>query len=77
MTDLIAEISKLTVAERIALVQAILQTISSDPEQASESSLTDDQLNEIKARSASIASGNTATVSWESIQVKLKERYGL
>ena len=77
MSDLITEISRLSIAERIALVQAILQTIARESEGGAESSLTDTQLAEVEARSASIASGSTATVSWESIQAKLKQRYGL
>lgn len=77
MSDLIKEISKISVADRIALVQAILQTISGETEPSSESSLTDVQLSEIEARSASIASGEAATISWERIQAKLKQRYGL
>jgi len=77
MSDLIKEISKLSITERIGLVQAILQTIARESERSPESSLTDIQLAEIEARSASIASGNIATVSWESIQTKLKQRYGL
>ena len=71
MSDLITEISRLSIPERIALVQAILQTIARESEGVTESSLTDIQLAEIEARSASIASGSATTVSWESVQAKL------
>ncbi|MFM9948267.1 MAG: addiction module protein [Saprospiraceae bacterium] len=76
MSDLIQEISKLTVGERIQLVQAILQTIS-DNTSEDDFLLSSAHVEEIERRSAEIASGSVKTIAWEDIQAKLAERHGL
>jgi putative addiction module component (TIGR02574 family) len=75
MTELIAEISKLSVQERILLVQEILQTISEEAG-AEAFALTEVQRQELDKRSAAFQKGEVATVSWESVRAKLAERYG-
>jgi putative addiction module component (TIGR02574 family) len=75
MSELLVEISKLSVAHRIELVQAILSTIASDSKE--EVSLTPEQIAILDKRSAEIASGAVQTVPWEHIQAKLVKRYGL
>ncbi|MEI6409032.1 MAG: addiction module protein [Bacteroidota bacterium] len=75
MSELIAEISKLSVAHRIELVQAILRTIAL--ETSEDETLTQAQITAIETRAAELASGLVKTVSWEDIQSKLPERYGL
>jgi putative addiction module component (TIGR02574 family) len=75
MTELIAEISKLSVRERILLIQEILQTISEESD-AEAFSLTENQRKELDKRSAAIQNGEVATVSWDVIKAKLEQRYG-
>jgi putative addiction module component (TIGR02574 family) len=75
MSELIAEISKLSVAHRIELVQEILRTIAL--ETSEDETLTQAQIALIETRAAKIASGMVKTVSWEDIQLKFTERYGL
>ena len=77
MGDLIQEISKLSVNDRIQLVQAILQTIAAEQEPNADIMLSDAQKKEIEQRSAAIAEGTVRTVPWEHIQLKLAQRYGL
>lgn len=72
MSDLLDEIAKLTIAERIQLVQAILDTIA----QENSDELSQENLQEIKARSESVQNGTARTISWEAIQAKITERYG-
>lgn len=77
MGDLIQEISKLSVNDRIRLVQEILQTIAADQEPNANIELSDAQKKEIEKRSKGIQDGSVKPVSWEQIQLKLTERYGL
>ena len=73
MSELINQISKLSISERIQLVQEILATISSEEEL----SLSKSQLEEIERRSESISTGKAKTVSWDKVQQAINERYGL
>ena len=75
MSQFILETSKLSIAERIQLVQEILKTISDESGQSSDTELMEAQLKEIERRSESIKSGEAKTVSWDSIADKLKQRY--
>lgn len=75
MSELIHEISKLSVAHRIELVQAILRTIAL--EASGDDSLTKAQIDAIETRAAEIATGLVKPVSWEDIQSMLTRRYGL
>ena len=73
MSDLIAKITQLSVAERILLIQEILNTIAVDTKE----SLTTAQKKEIDQRSASIKNGTVKTKSWDSIEAALTQRYEL
>ncbi len=75
MTELIAEISKLSVRERILLVQEILQTISEESD-AEAFTLTEKHRQELDKRSAAVQNGEVATISWDTIKAKLEKRYG-
>lgn len=77
MSQLISEIAKLPIATRIQLVQAILTTISEDSAKEQDYVLSAEQLKEVEKRSASMASGETKGVSWDSIESKLVQRYEL
>ena len=77
MGDLIQEISKLSITERIQLVQAILETIAAESAPEKGFLLSKAQKIEIERRSTAIADGSTPSVSWDSIQTKLAERYGI
>ncbi|MFN0037431.1 MAG: addiction module protein [Saprospiraceae bacterium] len=72
MAELIAEIARLSVTERLLLVQEILHTISQD-----ETELTPAQRTETRSRDQSIAQGTAKTVAWSSIQAQIAARYGL
>jgi putative addiction module component (TIGR02574 family) len=72
MSDLLDEIAKLTIAERIQLVQAILDTIA----QENTAELSEEHLAEIKARSESIRNGTARTIPWNTIQAQIATRYG-
>jgi putative addiction module component (TIGR02574 family) len=74
MGDLIQEISKLSVSERIQLVQAILQTIELDQESGA---LSEAQQKMVELRSKEIREGQTPTLPWEQIKSKLAQRYGI
>ena len=67
MPDLIIEIAKLSVADRILLVQEILSTIAIDNEIA----LTTAQKKELDRRSESIKNKTAKTVSWDKIEASL------
>jgi putative addiction module component (TIGR02574 family) len=75
MSDLIVEISKLSIAHRVELVQAILNTIISETSDAI--TLTPIQAAIIESRAAEVADGSVKTIPWEDIQVNLVKRYGL
>jgi putative addiction module component (TIGR02574 family) len=77
MAELITTISKLSIADRIRLVQEILATISKETAGQEEVGLTDAQLIEIEKRSKSIANGTAKTKSWDAIEAALIERYDL
>ncbi len=77
MANLIVEISKLSIVERIQLVQEILATISSDAQKEENLQLPEDAINEIEKRSASIKNGTAKTVLWDTIQETLTKRYDL
>jgi putative addiction module component (TIGR02574 family) len=77
MGDLIQEISKLSVNDRIRLVQAILQTIAVEQEPTESFDLSDVQKKEIEKRSTDVKEGLVKSVSWEEIQLKLAQRYGV
>lgn len=75
MSELIVEISKLSVAHRIDLIQAILATIALDASENIE--LTPAQIALIEQRASDLASGHVQAVPWEQVQAKLVARYGL
>lgn len=77
MANLIAEISKLSILERIQLVQEILATISSEARNSEDFQLTKSQILEMESRSESLKNGTAKSVSWDSIESKLTARYGL
>lgn len=77
MSQLISEISKLSIPTRIELVQAILATISNDSVKDNDYTLSAEQLATIEKRSVELASGQVKSVSWDSIEAKLVHRYGL
>ncbi len=77
MAELIATIAKLSIADRIRLVQEILATISVEIESQAEIGLTKDQLKEVEKRSLSITKGTANAVSWDAVEAALIERYGL
>ncbi len=78
MAELITTIAKLSIAERIRLVQEILSTISAEATQDQTSfNLTQKQLAEVEKRSISIANGTAKTVSWSAVETALIERYDL
>ncbi|MFN0174078.1 MAG: addiction module protein [Saprospiraceae bacterium] len=72
MAELIAEIARLSVTERLLLVQEILHTISQD-----ETELTAEQRAEIISREQSISQRTVKTITWSSIQGQIATRYGL
>ncbi len=76
MAELILEITKLSIADRIKLVQEILTTIAKDAENQG-FVLTDAHRTEIESRSASLANGKAKTISWDKIETAITQRYGL
>ena len=78
MAELIATITKLSIADRIRLVQEILSTISEETTPVKEGfELTKEQLKEVQKRSIAITKGTAKTVSWDAIEATLIERYEL
>ncbi len=77
MAELLLEISKLTTLDRIHLVQEILRTIELESMADDPDELSSEQVREIEHRSAGVANGTVSTVSWESVQAKIQQRYGL
>ena len=71
MAELMVEITKLSIAERIRLVQEILATIPSEEGLERNTGLTKPQIQEMELRSASIKNGTAKTVSWENIEKAL------
>jgi putative addiction module component (TIGR02574 family) len=76
MTQLINEISKMSINERILLVQEILSTITQD-EKGIPHNLSDTQQEEIRHRSQAIKDGKAKTFQWETVEKELKDRYAL
>jgi putative addiction module component (TIGR02574 family) len=76
MADPSLEITKLSIADRIKLVQEILGTIAKDTD-SQDFMLTDAQQTEIERRSASLANGKAKMISWDKIETALTERYGI
>ncbi|HHH50243.1 MAG TPA: hypothetical protein ENK52_04615, partial [Saprospiraceae bacterium] len=72
-----SQISKLSVLERIKLVQDILSTISKEAVKESDFEFSITELKEIESRSSSIQNGTAKTTSWDEIESSLKECYGL
>jgi putative addiction module component (TIGR02574 family) len=75
MGEFIIEISKLSVAHRLAIVQAILSTIEVDTALDSDA-LTPAQIVIIEQRAAELARGLVKPVSWEDVEKKIFARYG-
>jgi len=73
MSNLLIEIAKLSISERLLLVQEILGTIAIDNEEV----LTTIQKKEIDNRSTSIKNKTAKTVSWDDIEASLIKRYEL
>ena len=67
MSNLLIEIAKLSISERLLLVQEILSTITIDDEET----LTSAQKKEIDNRSKSIKNKTAKTVSWDKIEASL------
>jgi len=65
----LAEISKLSVAERIQLVEDIWDTIAAEPESLS---LTEAQKQELDRRLEAYYQDPEAGVSWEELKAKIK-----
>lgn len=76
MSELIAEIAKLNLRDRIWLVQEILQTIAADTN-GEKFALTDAERQELDRRSAAVRHGEVSPVSWENVMVKLAQRYAV
>lgn len=77
MGELIASISRLSIADRIRLVQEILNTISDETETQKKALVTDQQWKEIKKRSEAITNRTAKTTSWDIIDAALTKRYDL
>lgn len=75
MAEILVEIAKMSLADRIRLVQEILQTISEETEIES-FSLSERQKAEVESRSNALKNGEVQSVSWVSVKSKLDERYG-
>ncbi len=75
MSELLVEISKLSIANRMQLVQEILSTIVA--ETTAEATLTRAQIAALEERAAEIEAGLVRPVPWEQVQDKLSKRYGL
>ena len=69
---LLADASRLPVAERIQLIEALRNTLPAD----SLPPLTDEWLAEIESRSAEYESGSVHTVPWEQIRAEAMRRIG-
>lgn len=71
MNSPLKDILKLSVAERILLVEEIWDSIASGPSEEV-SSLTAAQKNEIDRRLALYRSGQTKTYSWKEVKATIK-----
>ncbi len=77
MSELVIEISKLSILERLRLIQEIIKSIESDSVLEMSGNLTIAQENEIESRSAALENGELLTVSWQNVQAKIKQKYGI
>ncbi len=71
MNSSLKDILKLSIAERILLVEEIWNSIASEPQEEA-SSLTIAQKKEIDRRLALYRSGQTKTYSWKEVKATLK-----
>ena len=76
MSELMLEIGKLTLRDRLALVQEILATIAAEAEPTAGLELSESEILELNRRSDEVESGSVPTVSWTSVKEKLAARYG-
>lgn len=77
MGDLLEAIKKLSVQERLALIQTILQTISDEADYLTDVEISPELEIEISKRELEIKEGKAQTVPWEDVKNKLTERYGI
>jgi putative addiction module component (TIGR02574 family) len=77
MAEFLVEIAKLSVAQRIQLVQEILATIAQEESMGHDFEVTEAQIAELQMRSKSLAAGGARSTPWAMIQTQLIERYGL
>lgn len=77
MGELIEVIKKLSVEERIELIQTILRTISAEAALLPDFDISKETMEEVRRREAEILDGKVNTVSWNEIRGKLAERYGV
>jgi putative addiction module component (TIGR02574 family) len=77
MSELIEVIKKLSVEERIELIQTILRTISAEAAFLPDFDISKETMEEVRRREAEILDGKVNTVSWNEIRGKLAERYGV
>jgi putative addiction module component (TIGR02574 family) len=69
----IEELLKLSVAERIQLVEDLWDSIAADPENVP---LSEPQLEELRRRLAEHRANPDSAVPWEEVRRRLYERYG-
>ena len=69
----IDELLKLSVAERIQLVEDLWDSIAADPENVP---LSEAQLKELRRRLAEHRTNPDSAVPWEEVRRRLYERYG-
>ena len=69
----IDELLKLSVAERIQLVEDLWDSIAADPENVP---LSEAQLKELRRRLAEHRTNPESAVPWEEVRRRLYERYG-
>ena len=69
----IEELLKLSVAERIQLVEDLWDSIAADPENVP---LSESQLKELRRRLAEHRANPDSAVPWEEVRRRLYERYG-
>ena len=75
MGELIEVIKKLSVEERIELIQTILRTISAEAAFLPDFDIPIETMEEVRRREAEILDGKVNPVSWNEIRGKLAERY--
>ena len=71
--SLLADASRLSVVDRIQLIEALWDTVPAD----SLPPLTDEWLEEIRRRSAEYESGSVQTVFWEQVRADALRRVGV